>query len=114
MNTMGDMSIEQLRRPRRFSLIKGIKPKMDNAKEAKVVLEDSEQGLDTHSDDHDIQHGHDRNDPGSLPLRVWNKLLSLEAIEQEGVQPIPVSERTNTRVIGIFTLWFTLSTNLLP
>ncbi|KAF7196684.1 Purine-cytosine permease fcyB [Pseudocercospora fuligena] len=114
MDTMGDTDIEEVRRPHRFSLIKGIKPRMDNAKEAKVVLEDSEQGLDIRLDDHDNEYGNHRTDSGPLPLRIWNKLLSLEAIEQEGVRPVPVSERTNIRVIGIFTLWFTLSTNLLP
>ena len=41
------------------------------------------------------------------------KFASL-GVETGGIVPIPVSERTNTRVHGIFTLWLTMSVNLLP
>ncbi|KAF2206528.1 hypothetical protein CERZMDRAFT_52979 [Cercospora zeae-maydis SCOH1-5] len=40
--------------------------------------------------------------------------MTLSAIEETGVEPVPACERDETRVFGIFTLWFTLSTNLLP
>lgn len=41
------------------------------------------------------------------------KFASL-GVETGGIVPIPVSERTNTRVHGILTLWLTMSVNLLP
>ena len=45
---------------------------------------------------------------------LWHRLMSTQAIEAIGVQPVPAIERTETQVIGIFTLWFTMSANLLP
>ena len=41
------------------------------------------------------------------------KFASL-GVETGGIVPIPVTERTNTRIHGIFTLWLTMSVNLLP
>lgn len=43
--------------------------------------------------------------------RLWRKLTIIEA---NGVQPVPVEERNDHRAFNIFTVWFTLSTNLLP
>ena len=40
------------------------------------------------------------------------KFASL-GVETGGIVPIPVFERTNTRVHGILTLWLTMSVNLL-
>ncbi|KAH0020022.1 cytosine-purine permease, partial [Aureobasidium melanogenum] len=41
------------------------------------------------------------------------KFASL-GVETGGIVPIPVTDRTNTRIHGIFTLWLTMSVNLLP
>ena len=35
-------------------------------------------------------------------------------IELRGSSPVPINERINTRTINLFTLWFTMSLNLLP
>lgn len=35
-------------------------------------------------------------------------------IETRGSSPVPLAERTNTVTINLFTLWFTMSLNLLP
>jgi hypothetical protein len=34
-------------------------------------------------------------------------------VEARGITPIPVKERTVTRTINIFTLWWSMSTNIL-
>lgn len=48
-------------------------------------------------------------------LTPWKKRLAkLTQIERKGAQPVPVEERTNRNTFELFTLWFTLSTNLLP
>ena len=49
--------------------------------------------------------------PGAT--RFLKKLTSF-GVELRGSSPVPVSERTNTRTINLFTLWFTMSLNLLP
>ncbi|KAI5362849.1 Putative purine-cytosine permease [Septoria linicola] len=61
------------------------------------------------SADSDVSRRKNSHEP-----RFWRNLMSWDAIEETGVQPVPVCDRTETRVIGVFTLWFTLSTNLLP
>lgn len=45
---------------------------------------------------------------------LWQKLTNVAAVETNGVQPVPVEERNDCRVLNVFTVWFTLSTNLLP
>ncbi|KAK4495603.1 hypothetical protein PRZ48_012871 [Zasmidium cellare] len=45
---------------------------------------------------------------------LWHKLTHRGAIESNGIQPVPEEERNDVRVFNIFTVWFTLSTNLLP
>lgn len=45
---------------------------------------------------------------------LWQKLTKGAAVETNGVQPVPVEERNDRRVLNVFTVWFTLSTNLLP
>jgi hypothetical protein len=73
-------------------------------------------------DDHTVKEPNARvtDEEKGLPGPVkdaqsWSlkKFASL-GVETGGIVPIPVSERTNTRVHGIFTLWLTMSVNLLP
>ena len=45
--------------------------------------------------------------------RKWWQKLTSNAIESAGIQPVPIEERTEKRVYSIFTLWFTLSLNLI-
>jgi len=35
-------------------------------------------------------------------------------VEVRGSSPVPLSERTNDRTINLFTVWFSMSLNLLP
>ncbi|TIA05806.1 cytosine-purine permease [Aureobasidium pullulans] len=73
-------------------------------KEAHANVTDEEKGLPGPGKDADVEIA-----------QSWSlkKFASL-GVETGGIVPIPVSERTNTRVHGIFTLWLTMSVNLLP
>ncbi|KAL3451519.1 permease for cytosine/purines, uracil, thiamine, allantoin-domain-containing protein [Aspergillus insuetus] len=44
----------------------------------------------------------------------WLSRITNWGIELRGVAPIPLEERTDSRFINVFFVWFTLSTNLLP
>lgn len=73
-------------------------------KEPNARVTDEEKGLSGPVKDADVE-----------VAQSWSlkKFASL-GVETGGIVPIPVSERTNTRVHGIFTLWLTMSVNLLP
>lgn len=43
----------------------------------------------------------------------WKKILSL-GVEERGIQPVPVEERTDDRFVNVFSIWFTMSINCLP
>jgi hypothetical protein len=43
----------------------------------------------------------------------WEKVISW-GVEERGVTPVPVKERTDDRFINIFFLWFTMSISTLP
>jgi hypothetical protein len=43
----------------------------------------------------------------------WSKLVSW-GVEVRGITPVPVEERTDTRLVNIFTVWFTMSVSVLP
>ncbi|KAL2862507.1 purine-cytosine permease family protein [Aspergillus lucknowensis] len=44
----------------------------------------------------------------------WLSRITNWGIELRGVTPVPLEERTDSRFINVFFVWFTLSTNLLP
>ena len=46
--------------------------------------------------------------------RVWTQILHGTNLEALGAQPVPPEERTERQTINIFTIWFALSTNMLP
>jgi hypothetical protein len=73
-------------------------------KDSHANVMDEEQGNAGLAKDADVQ-----------VAQSWSlkKFASL-GVETGGVVPIPLSERTNTRVHGIFTLWLTMSVNMLP
>jgi len=75
-----------------------------HVKELNARISDQEKGLSGSGKDADVE-----------VAQSWSlkKFASL-GVETGGIVPIPVSERTNTRVHGIFTLWLTMSVNLLP
>ncbi len=45
--------------------------------------------------------------------RLWTRLATW-GVELRGIRPIPVEERTDTKLISIFSFWFSMSCNLLP
>jgi hypothetical protein len=57
-------------------------------------------------DVHTVENGH------SHPM--MEKLKHNAALERRGIVPVPLEERTNRKTYLIFTIWFTMSTNLLP
>ncbi|KAL4863010.1 hypothetical protein BDV12DRAFT_178012 [Aspergillus spectabilis] len=44
----------------------------------------------------------------------WLARIANWGVELRGVTPVPIEERTDSRFINVFFVWFTLSTNLLP
>ncbi|CZT12412.1 hypothetical protein WAI453_001776 [Rhynchosporium graminicola] len=41
-------------------------------------------------------------------ITCWSKLMSM-GIEERGIVPVPVEERTSDRFVDIFSIWFTMS-----
>lgn len=46
--------------------------------------------------------------------KTWLSSLSSWGIETRGITPVPLEERTDSKFINVFFVWFTMSTNLLP
>ncbi|KAF0324834.1 purine-cytosine permease fcy22 [Colletotrichum asianum] len=70
---------------------------------------DVKQDVETASSIHEAQSEEARG------WRAWaQKLMSLGHIEVRGIAPIPVEERTVTRTVNIFTLWWCMNANVLP
>lgn len=44
---------------------------------------------------------------------LLHKLITLGRVEVRGITPIPVKERTVERTVNIFTLWWSMNTNIL-
>lgn len=44
----------------------------------------------------------------------WLRKLATYGVELRGIVPVPLEKRTDTRVVNIFSLWFTASCCLLP
>jgi hypothetical protein len=47
-------------------------------------------------------------------LAVLRKAAAFGRVEIRGITPIPVKERTVTRTVNVFTLWWSMNTNILP
>ncbi|KAI0481301.1 permease for cytosine/purines, uracil, thiamine, allantoin-domain-containing protein [Xylariaceae sp. FL0804] len=47
-------------------------------------------------------------------VKSWLGKMASWGVEVRGMTPIPWEERTDTRFINVFFVWFTMSTNLLP
>ncbi|KAF4483386.1 purine-cytosine permease [Fusarium agapanthi] len=45
---------------------------------------------------------------------TWLDRLRRWGLETRGMQPVPIEERTDTRYINIFFMWFTMNVNILP
>ena len=44
----------------------------------------------------------------SKSLSWWEKIIAL-GVEERGVMPVPVKERTSDRFINVFSIWFSMS-----
>jgi hypothetical protein len=54
--------------------------------------------------------------PGGRWARTWDLLRKAAAfgrVEVRGITPIPVKERTVERTVNVFTLWWSMNTNIL-
>ncbi|KAM0234252.1 hypothetical protein ACHAPO_006639 [Fusarium lateritium] len=57
---------------------------------------------------------HDHSDVESLKAAaIFHKALRMGRVEEKGIQPIPVEERTATRFYNIFTIWASINSNIL-
>lgn len=45
--------------------------------------------------------------------RLLQRALRAGGVEQNGIRPIPVAERTNQRFFNMFTVWFSINSNIL-
>ena len=45
---------------------------------------------------------------------MLHKALRIGRVEEEGIRPVPLEERTSTRFYNIFTVWFCMNCNILP
>ena len=48
-----------------------------------------------------------------LSLTMLHKALRMGRVEEKGIQPLPLEERTSTRFFNIFTVWFSMNSNIL-
>lgn len=65
----------------------------------------------------------DERPPGSRPRSsssssssrssMLHKVLRMGRVEENGIRPLPVEERRNTRFFNIFTVWFSINSNIL-
>jgi hypothetical protein len=60
-----------------------------------------------------VEHD-DHSDTESLKAAaLFHKALRMGRVEEKGIQPIPVEERTVTRFYNIFTIWASINSNIL-
>lgn len=78
---------------------------------------------DTHDAEANVQpyEVNETNKPTAPPSGLLGKLLYYGhkvivagRVELQGISPIPVKERTVTKTLNIFTLWWSMSCNILP
>ncbi|KEY74675.1 hypothetical protein S7711_05428 [Stachybotrys chartarum IBT 7711] len=50
---------------------------------------------------------------GTSSVNFFTKALRLGRVEQRGIEPLPLSARTSTRYLNIFTVWCSMNTNIL-
>jgi purine-cytosine permease-like protein len=44
---------------------------------------------------------------------MLHKALRMGRVEEKGIQPLPLEDRTSTRFFNIFTCWFSMNSNIL-
>jgi hypothetical protein len=43
-----------------------------------------------------------------------HKVLNAGRVEERGIQPLPIEERTSTSYFNTFTIWCSMNANILP
>jgi hypothetical protein len=49
----------------------------------------------------------------SSATRLLHEVLARGKVEGHGIVPLPVEDRTATRYFNVFTMWFSMNTNIL-
>lgn len=49
----------------------------------------------------------------SSATRLLNEVLARGKVEGHGIVPLPAEVRTETRYFNVFTMWFSMNTNIL-
>ena len=55
----------------------------------------------------------ERRTSESSATRLLNEVLARGKVEGHGIVPLPVEDRTATRYYNVFTMWFSMNTNIL-
>ncbi|KAI5460344.1 permease for cytosine/purines, uracil, thiamine, allantoin-domain-containing protein [Mariannaea sp. PMI_226] len=65
--------------------------------------------------EHDLRDDRsDRSDSFSFKASsLFHKALRMGRVEEKGIHPIPIEDRTMTRFFNIFTIWFSINANIL-
>ncbi|KAK5993075.1 Purine-cytosine permease fcyB [Cladobotryum mycophilum] len=53
------------------------------------------------------------SDDESSSSSIFHKVLRAGRVEERGIHPVPLEERTSTRFFNIFTVWFSINFNIL-
>jgi len=83
---------------------------------------DTKLELDAQIVDGNNNHNNTSNGHAQRHKRGWlaafdelvHRAAAMGRVELRGISPIPVVERTSTKTINVFTLWWSMSTNILP
>lgn len=51
---------------------------------------------------------------GGGALGFVKKILRAGRVEETGIEPVPLEERTNTKFYNVFTVWCSMNCNILP
>lgn len=90
---------------------------MDTTDPVKMTGQTTEKDAST-SDKHDVESTSSVRDAQAEEVGGWrgtlHKLAAFGRVEVRGIAPIPVAERTVTRTINVFTLWWCMNANMLP
>ncbi|KAK1961477.1 NCS1 nucleoside transporter [Colletotrichum sublineola] len=73
----------------------------------------------TEGQPHDEEKGYGttktENDHGTITSSsLFQRALRLVRVEEQGIEPIPLAERTSTRYLNVFTVWCSMNANILP
>lgn len=82
-----------------------------------MTTKDAELGQPLPTSTARVNNGDDQDnhsDTASLKASsILHKALRMGRVEEKGIHPIPVEERTLTRFYNIFTIWASFNSNIL-